>query len=279
MQEHKASGTAAGVALLRVLHQKVDGEPRILDDPISERLLDPRGVMWAMTRLDQFQTPWSRGLRTHVVVRSRFSEDALSEAVKSGLHQVVILGAGLDTFAYRQPAWARDVSIFEVDHPASQEDKRRRLSAGGVEVPWNVVYCPVDFEKESLREGLTRAGVDFAQATFFSCLGVVMYLTDAAVSELLALLGGFPERSELVLTFSPTGERSEGHRQLEEKVAEAGEPLQNFMSEEELAGKLRGAGFREVRFVSSEEIGVRYIGERTDGLKAPSRGTLAWARR
>jgi O-methyltransferase involved in polyketide biosynthesis len=97
VQEHKASATAAGVALLRVLHQKVDAEPRILYDEVSEKLLDPRAVRWALDHLDRFQTPESRGLRVHVAVRSRYCEDALAEAVARGVRQFVVLGAGLDT--------------------------------------------------------------------------------------------------------------------------------------------------------------------------------------
>ncbi len=279
MQEAKPSETARGVALLRVLHQRVDGKPTILEDPISERLLDPRTVSWAMDHLDQFQTPYSRGLRVHVVVRSRYSEDALAEAHARGVRQLVVLGAGLDTFAHRQPEWARDLRIFETDHPASREDKRRRLLTAGVAVPSNLVYAPVDFERESLLEGLARAGLDPAQPTFFSCLGVLMYLTEAAVGELFGFLGGFPTSSEVVLSFSPPRAPLERPSPTEERVAAVGEPFQTRLSEDALAAALQRAGFHGVVFPTSEEIGARYLQARTDGLQPPRRRTLARALR
>ena len=157
MQEQAPSATAAGVALLRALHQRIDAEPRILRDDVSERLLDPRALQWALDHQDRFQTTPSRGLRVHVVVRSRYAEDALAEAAARGTGQFVLLGAGLDTFAYRQPPWGQGLRVFEVDHPASQEQKRRRLAAASVAVPENLTFAPVNFEVESLHEGLHRS--------------------------------------------------------------------------------------------------------------------------
>jgi methyltransferase (TIGR00027 family) len=279
VQEHKPSATAAGVALLRVLHQHVDAEPKILRDLVSEKLVDPRAVQWAMDHLDRFQTPASRGLRVHVAVRSRYSEDALAEAVgERGIRQLVMLGAGLDTFAHRQPGWAGALRIFEVDHPASQDQKRQRLATAGVPIPGNLVYAPVDFERESLADGLYRAGLDPSSPTFFSCLGVLMYLTEAATLDLFAFLARFAKGSELVFTFSPEGERTAAHRQLERRVAEAGEPMQSFVSEEVLTARLHQAGFGHVAFVSPGEIASRYLGERADGLQPPRRTTLGRAR-
>jgi methyltransferase (TIGR00027 family) len=255
----------------------VDDEPRILSDDVSERLLDPQAVRWAMDHLDRYQTPEARGLRVHVVVRSRYSEDALAEAVARGVRQLVLLGAGLDTFAYRQPPWAEALRIFEVDHPASQEQKRVRLAAGGVLVPGNVTPAPVNFESESLREGLERGGLDFRQPTFFSCLGVLMYLTETTASDLLAFLGSFPKGSELVLSFSQDGERTGASRRLEELVASVGEPLQYRVSGDDLTAKLRQVGFRNVHLVTPEEIATRYLRDRSDGLRPPRRTTLARA--
>lgn len=278
MEDEKASATATGVALLRVLHQRIDGEPRILEDPVSERLLDPRGVSRALSHLDRFQTPRGRGLRTHVLVRSRFSEEAMASAVGRGVKQIVQLGAGLDTFAHRQPEWARDARIFEVDHPSSQADKRRRLGTAGLPHPPNLTYAPVDFERESLRDGLERAGLDLSGPTFFSCLGVLMYLTGAAAQELFALLGTFPAGSELVLTFSPESDRTDSERRFAEKVASIGEPLRYFVSEAALTENLKHAGFSEVAFLSPAEISSRYLGQRSDGLEPPRRTTMAHAR-
>ena len=129
-----------------------------------------------------------------------------------------------------------------------------------------------------MRAGLERAGLDFARPTFFSCLGVLMYLTESAIGELFGLLGGFPTGSELVFTFSPAGERTEGQRRLARRVAEVGEPLRSFFTEEDLRERLRGAGFREVTFVTPGELAERYLGDRTDGLERPRQATLGHAR-
>ncbi|MFI5184272.1 MAG: class I SAM-dependent methyltransferase [Vicinamibacteria bacterium] len=278
MREEEPSATAAGVALLRVLHQKIDAPPRILEDTVAERLLDLGAVRWAMDHLDRFETPFARGLRVHVAVRSRYSEDAFSEAVARGIRQLVILGAGLDTFAYRQPAWSQAVRIFEVDHLASQAQKQLRLVAAGLQVPGNLTFVPVDFEREALNDELLRAGLDFSRPVFWSCLGVLMYLKEAAIDDLFSFLGGFPSGSELVLTFSPEGKESEAHRELARSVASVGEPLQTRVSQEALAAQLRRAGFTEIAFVSPEEIASRYMRNRADALRPPRWTTLARAR-
>jgi methyltransferase (TIGR00027 family) len=196
MTERDASRTALGVAAIRAIHQLLDGEPKILHDPIAARLLDPDVLGAISTGAARTEDPAVRALRSRVVLRSRYAEDRLALAAGRGVRQLVVLGAGLDTFAYRQPCWARQLSIFEVDHPASQADKRARLRRAGVPTPPNLQFAPIDFETISLGGGLRASTLDFRTPTFFSCLGVLVYLTREAVDAVFDLVAGFPSGSE-----------------------------------------------------------------------------------
>jgi methyltransferase (TIGR00027 family) len=123
---------------MRVLHQVLDGEPKILDDSISARLVDTHGDFYKSRLLERLPVPTRQRLKATFVMRSRYGEDCRAEAVNRGVLQYVILGAGLDPFAYRQPSWARALRIVEIDHPATQQWKRRRLVQAGIDVPDNV---------------------------------------------------------------------------------------------------------------------------------------------
>jgi len=163
---------------MRALHQVLD-EPRVLDDPIAALLVGEQELdrQKKIARL----IPFLKRLRAHFAMRSRYAEDCLAESLDRGVRQYVLLGAGLDTFAYRQPASVHRLRIFEVDHPATQQWKREKLAAAQVFPPANLTFAGIDFEMVSLRDGLAAAGLDFDLPTFFSCLGVTQYLTTAVV--------------------------------------------------------------------------------------------------
>jgi methyltransferase (TIGR00027 family) len=267
-----ASRTALGVAALRAAHQVLDQQPLILEDPVAIRLLDPGALQHIRGKEAELQGPSARGLRSHVVLRSRFTEDHLRERAEAGVSQYVILGAGLDTFAYRQPSWARGLSVFEVDHPATQEAKRMRLHAGGLECPPNLAFAPVDFESSSLREGLQAAGLDFTRPAFFSWLGVTMYLTEEAIDATLRFAAAFPAGSGMVLTFA----QPEGSG-LADLAAAAGEPWITRFTPLGMETKLRETGFSRVAFLEPEEAAARYYQDRSDGLPPPRRISTALA--
>jgi hypothetical protein len=124
----------------------------------------------------------------------------LRKLVGGGVRQYVVLGAGLDTFAYRQPSWANPLRIFEIDHPTTQHWKRRRLAEASVSVPDNVSFVPVDFEKTSLAAALLQSGLISGAATFFSLLGVSQYLTEDALDESLRFTLSRPDGSEIVFS-------------------------------------------------------------------------------
>jgi methyltransferase (TIGR00027 family) len=202
MSEMKESRTALGVAWMRAIHQVLDSKPLVLDDEPIVELLGRYYVERASKAQERFQLPGARLLRSHVVLRSRFTEDRLEQSLSRGVEQFVILGAGYDTFFARQPEWARKLRIFEIDQPATQDDKLARISAARMSVPANIVFGSVNFEAESVADGLRRHGVRFDVPTVFSWLGVTMYLTEAAIDATLGTVMRFPRGSEIVLTFA-----------------------------------------------------------------------------
>ncbi|MFI5236016.1 MAG: class I SAM-dependent methyltransferase [Gemmatimonadales bacterium] len=272
-----ASNTALGVMAIRAAHQLIDGEPKILDDPIAVRLLAPRTIARIVRYGRDERDRRVDGLRAHIVTRSRYAEDRLAEAAARGVRQYVILGAGYDTFAYRQPLWARELKVFEVDHPASQDAKRDRLTRAGIALPDNLTFVAIDFEKMSLAEGLAAGGVDLDQPAFFSWLGVLVYLTEEAIDAVFRAVAQFPKESEIVLTFSPPDPDGVG-RGLATRVAAMGEPWRTRLEPEALVEKLRRSGFVEAGLADPAELTERYFTERTDGLQAPRRERLAWGR-
>src|SRR5262252_5671523 len=140
MDEERPSFTAEGAAVMRAIHQTLDSEPKILDDPICVRLVDSQSDIYKsrLELLALLPAPSRLQLKATFVMRSRFAEDCLAQSIGNGVRQYVLLGAGLDTFAYRQPPWASSLRIFEVDYPATQRWKRRRLSESGISVPSNL---------------------------------------------------------------------------------------------------------------------------------------------
>lgn len=280
MTERSASKTAAGVAYLRAAHQLLDGEPKVLADPVAAKLLHPKALEWMSTHAEELRTPASRALRAHVLTRSRFAEDRLQEAFTRGVRQYVILGAGFDSFAYRQPAWASGLRIFEVDHPASQRDKQERLKNAGIISPENLIWAGIDFESTSLRDGLLQSDFDPCAPAFVSCLGVLAYLDEAAVNQVFTFVASLPPSSEIVFTFTGTQQevRDPTFPSLAERVAAIGEPFRSHLVEEELVPRLKGFGFSEIFILTPEQSQARYCQGRTDGLPGPRRARIASAR-
>ncbi len=270
-----ASRTALGTAALRWLHQTIDGEPKILVDPVSGLLLGDGVLRAVAAHLGDPHSPEVLALRSHVVLRSRYSEDRLASAVRQGVSQLIVLGAGLDTFAYRQPEWARSLRIYEVDQPASQAEKRRLLSHARIAIPDNVEFIAIDFEQTSLADGLKAAAVDFSRKTFFSCLGVTMYLSEDAVDALFEVVANLPVSSEIVFTYRRPSRDAESA--LGQQVGALGEPWTFHIEPGALAHKLNALGFRGLEELDPLDADVLYFRGRTDGLHAPSRRGIAAA--
>jgi len=274
-----ASQTALGTAYLRAVHQLLDGDPKLLDDPVAVPLLGPDTLARIQANLDSYRTQIAEALRAHVVLRSRFAEDRLAEAVGRGVTQYILLGAGLDTFAFRQPAWAQSLRILEVDHVQTQLLKRQLIDAADLSAPANVSYLSVDFERESLQEGLLRHDVALDEPTFFSWLGVTMYLHEPAIDAVLRFVASFPAGSEIVLTFSqPPDEKSDsGSAWVAARTAAMNEPMVSFFTPAAMEIKLRRAGFTSIDFLSPKESEIRYFSQRPLDLPVPKRTAIVAA--
>jgi len=268
--------TARGAALQRAAHQLLE-EPRIFDDPLALRILGAERVAWLGRNLDRYRRAGARAMRAFLVMRSRYAEDELARAVARGVRQYVVLGAGLDTFAYRNPH--RRLRVFEVDHPATQAWKRIQLKEQFIDVPPSLKFAPVDFERQTLAEGLKAAGFRTDQAAFFSWLGVVVYLSEAAVAETLHYVAARPRGSQLIFDFAPPEDSlSEPERTRRAasaaRAAKKGEPWINFQDPGPLAARLRDAGFSSARSLGKEEMNENYFKDRVDGFRLYGSGWM-----
>ena len=278
------SNTALRVARRRAAHQLLD-EPRIFDDPLALRILGlDAATVHDPSQQWLGQTPISRVLRASLAARSRFAEDELHAAVRQGIDQYVVLGAGLDTFACRSPYPAEVLRIFEVDHPVTQQWKRTCLTDAGLPIPPALTFTPVDFETQTLGDELQRVGFDAGRPAFFSWLGVTMYLTRAAIDATLGYVAGMPAGSRIVFDYmiDPALLSAEARMALDtlaRHVARAGEPFQTSFHPATLASDLRRMGFSQVEDLGPEELDARYFRGRTDGLRAGRLSRIMYAGR
>lgn len=213
-----------------------------------------------------------------MAVRSRFAEDQLRASLAAGVEQVVILGAGLDTFAYRNPG----LCVFEVDHPATQAWKREVLAAANIPIPSSLTFVPVDFETSRLEDALANSGFSTSQSAFFSWLGVVPYLGLEAFRSTVAWIAGLPLGTGVVFDYSvPPDSLGPQARAafdaLAARVAGAGEPFQLFLEQHQVASLLRKLGFHHVQDLGPAEIHQQYFATRADGLRAGPLGHLLCA--
>jgi len=204
-----------------------------------------------------------------MAARSRYAEDELARAVAQGVRQYVVLGAGLDTFAYRNPHPC--LRVFEVDHPATQAWKREQLASAGIAIPEALTFVPVDFERQTLAKGLGQCGFDAGAAACFSWLGVTPYLTREACMITLSFVAKMPAGSGVVFDFAVEAALlNAGQRQaldaLAARVARYGEPFQLFFDPAKLQDELRGMGFCRTEFLQGKELNARYFKDREDGL-------------
>ena len=260
MKPNEPSRTALNVARQRAAHQLLD-HGSILADPFAMKILgeDEKDVL-------QFANhhPSASIGRLFIAARSRISEDALSSAVAKGIRQIVILGAGLDTFALRNPHGALQLRIYEVDHPATQAWKREQLAATQIALPPSLRFVPVDFELDDVGVKLGAAGFQQNAPAFFSWLGVVPYLTEEAIGRTLDYMSSI-ENSEVVFDYmEPPETSSEDIRQFEaERTEQLKKIEERWVSRFEPAGMaaiLRSHGFGAIEDIGFQEIASRFGG-------------------
>jgi methyltransferase (TIGR00027 family) len=271
MEQAIPSRTALRVALRRAAHQLHDS-PVVFDDPIAVPLLGAAYSEELRRTPVREDRPFSIGLRAFLVARSRYAEDNLKKAVESGVEQYVLLGAGLDTFAYRNSY--PQLRVFEVDHPATQQWKRELLQRNRIAIPESVTYTPVDFECQSLSAQLGDTGFNQRVPTFFAWLGVVPYLTLEAFRGTLSFISTQPPGSGVALDYGqpravlPLLEQL-AHDSLASRVEKAGEPFRLFFTPADIAAEF--SRFHSLEDLGAQEINARYFSERTDQLAV--RGT------
>jgi len=296
MEENQVSRTALGTALMRGYHTLYDN-PRIFDDPLAYSLLseeertriskywirrlqsiDPSGAVScrdetnAVGRMLQLWT-----IASTVLSRARFAEDALEKAVGRGLRQYVILGAGMDTFAFRCPQMLHGLQVFEVDHPATQAFKRHRIAELGWEIPPELHFVSLDFTKEGLDKILMCPPYDPGALTFFSWLGVTYYLSrDEVFSTLSAVARISPRGSMIVFDyFDPsvhsTGKAAERMKAIKDTLESLGEPVKEGLDPTILEAELAGIGLRLLENLAPSDIQQRYFEGRTDDYRASER--------
>ena len=268
MESGQPSRTAVAAAMYRAAHQVLD-RGRIFADPLALRILGMD--VEAMAR-NAKEHPTERGLRLFIAARTRFAEDALATAVAHGVRQLVVLGAGLDTLAYRTALGDR-LRIFEVDHPATQAWKRERLAATAIPLPSALTFAPVDFERETLADGLMGAGFDPARRTFFTWLGVTPYLTEEAVFSTLRFVASLPGGAHVVFDYSNppasiSGKARAAHETLAARAAAVGEAFKSYFETDSLGAELTRLGFVEVEDLGSAQILARYVPEQAVSFPA-----------
>lgn len=268
--------TALTAAAARAAHLIVDNEPVIFADTLAQALLGERAEELISYHRAHGTHPVLAGARAQVTCRSRYAEDRLADAAGRGVEQYVLLGAGLDSFAYRSPLAGR-VRVFEVDHPATQEYKRRAW-----QTPGGVRFAGVDFGRDSLGAALGRAGFDAGRPAFVSWLGVTMYLDEGALEETVAVLGGLAPGSELVVDYMlPAGLRDAAGQLYADLVgqaaAEQGEPWRSVFAPEAMAWLLGRHGFGQVRDVGQRDMVPAATWNRSDSLRPIELSRIAHA--
>ena len=271
MKPNEPSRTALMIARQRAAHQVLD-HGSILYDPFAMKILreDEKEVL-------QFANghPLASIGRLFTAARSRIAEDALSGAVERGIRQIVILGAGLDTFALRSPHGARQIRIYEVDHPATQAWKRQRLAEAQLALPPWLIFVPVDFERDDLGEMLVGAGFQQNSPAFFTWLGVVPYLTQDAIGRTLDYISSI-QNSEVVFDYMEPPEALSGEmrRMVSERAKQLANTEERWASRFEPAGvaaMLRAHGFCDIEDIGFEQIVSRF-GRDVQGLATGQAG-------
>ncbi len=255
---------AQRAAVERALHQLLD-HPRVFLDPLAI------AIAGAETGIEQgsqnLETGYHRAL---IAARSRLAEDELSAAIARGATQYVILGAGLDTYAYRNPN--ANVRVFEVDHPVTQAWKRTRLDAAGIAIPPSLAFVAVESEEQTVAAALQSAGFRSGEVSFFSWLGVSPYSSAQATLRTLAFIGSLPAGSGVVFDYAVRRSSVDPYEEtamdaLASRLVAPDEPLELLVDSRALGRLLRSAGFHGVEDLGVPELDQRYFSARRDGLR------------
>lgn len=269
------SATALSCARSRALHLRLDNPPWIYQDEVAADLVQLDRQIADGYDLEAAQGIFSKAARIMFALRERFCEDTLADAVEQGATQYVVLGAGLNSFAYSGSNLSRRVHVFEVDHPATQTWKRERLHELGIYPDGHVSYIAIDFETETIGEKLLQHGFDPRVPAVFAWTGVTQYLSDETIDQTLKQIVS-TSSSGSVLSVQITLKRDlldqENKKALDYFAgfaAERGETWMNAHDPVDFSAHLARSGFKDVGILSQREATSRYFANRDDGLVAP----------
>jgi len=256
--------TAVRTALWRALHTQVDEKPLVFNDEIGLKLVAPSDN-WQ----ERPDMKFTKRIRASIVARARFIEDLIIEQCKNGISQYVILGAGLDTFAQRQPEIASKLQIFEIDQPDTLKWKEKRLIELGYNIPEFLHFVPVNFEISSWWEELLKTPFNINKPALIVCTGVTLYLTKEAIIDTLRQIKSLTKGSKLAMTFNlPIELLDEEDKPLIEMsikgAREAGTPMISFFSPKEILDMAKKVGFKEPRTISTKDMQQLYFENRID---------------
>jgi methyltransferase (TIGR00027 family) len=298
--EPQASRTALVTSLMRALHTKYD-RPALIEDTWADQLVSAdecsrfaAAVLAAMPNPQRdelaakgaeivLHSVW-RNLSVYagVIIRTRYTEEQVRAAVERGVRQYVVIGAGFDSFGVRGPEFARDLHVYEVDHPASQQLKCNRLSDCKAAIPSTLHFVPADLSKEDLGAALARSSFKFDEPAIMSWLGVTVYLTrEANLATLRSIAGFAAPGSELVFTYveqRALDSSSAVMLRMKASVAAVGEPWLSGFDPSTLGQELRNLGLEIIEDLSGRETRGRYCANRTDGLSPGGAGRIARVR-
>jgi methyltransferase (TIGR00027 family) len=283
MKANRSSKTAEWVAAVRAAHLLYD-HPAIFEDRFAIELIGRRW-RWIVKTPPLYQLALRHVMamtnsRGRLLIRARYTEEKLDAAMRAGIDQYVILGAGLDSFAWRRPDTAGRLTIFEIDHPRSQADKRRRLEECGLAVPDNLEFIAVDFGRETVAEALARSRYSPGRRAFFSMLGTAQYLPREALATTLRSIASIAAPgSELVLSYIQPRHLVDpaqlpDHDRAIRASARAGEPFVSFYDPAAFPREVGALGYDLVEHALPDELARRYLAGRTDSLR-PSALVLA----
>jgi methyltransferase (TIGR00027 family) len=269
MRPAEPSRTAKMAALARGLHRQLHRPPLVFDDPYAIPLIGP-GWKDLDAALDHvFPQEVKHAAIAFVVARSRYTEQRLEYGTFT---QYVILGAGLDSFGWRRPDALTRLTVYEIDHPATQAWKQQRAEIVALPRDHRHAFAPIDFETQSLREGLQAAEFDWGAPTLFAWLGVAPYLTAEAITATLETIATAGPGSEVVLTYATSGpppdDVSRRFIDLLKGVAEqSGEPLVTFWSPDEAEQMITRCDLKVADHPDAAVLIARYFAAREDGLR------------
>lgn len=246
------------------MHVLTEAPPYIIDDTIGLDLVRPEKG-WQ----ERPDMKYTKRLRASIVARARYIEDAANEWVQKGISQYVLLGAGLDSFAQRNPQLLTQLTIYEIDQPKTIEWKKQMLLKNGYSIPTHLRFVPVNFEKTSWWDELLNNGFDKNRPAFISCTGVTLYLTKEAIRETLKKMSLLAPGSALAIAFYlPLNQLDEEDQQMQERAnkgAEAsGTPFISFLSVEEVASLAHEAGLENAQVISTVDLTKKYFENRSD---------------